>query len=58
MAITSDSVREIFKGLENGDGAAFFEQVADDVDWIVKGPTRSPVTTVARRPSSRAPSPS
>jgi hypothetical protein len=25
MAITSDSVREIFKGLENGDGAAFFE---------------------------------
>ena len=27
MAITSDSVRETFKGLENGDGAAFFEGV-------------------------------
>jgi hypothetical protein len=27
MAITSESVREIFKGLENGDGAAFFEEV-------------------------------
>ena len=37
MGITSDSVREIFKGLENGDGAAFFEHVADNVDWIVEG---------------------
>ena len=37
MGITSDGVREIFKGLENGDGAAFFEHVADDVDWIVEG---------------------
>ena len=37
MAITSDSVREIFKGLENGNGAAFFERVADDVDWTVMG---------------------
>lgn len=37
MRITSDSVREIFKGLENGDGAAFFEHVADNVDWIVEG---------------------
>src|SRR6202167_932675 len=37
MAITLDRVREIFKGLEKGDGAAFFEQVADDVDWIVMG---------------------
>ena len=37
MAITSESVREIFKGLENGDGGAFFERVADDVDWIVMG---------------------
>jgi hypothetical protein len=27
MAITSDRVREIFTGLENGDGAAFFEGV-------------------------------
>jgi ketosteroid isomerase-like protein len=37
MAITPDRVREIFKGLETGDGAAFFEHVADDVDWIVMG---------------------
>src|SRR5580704_6770255 len=37
MAITPDLVREIFKGLENGDGAAFFKQVADDVDWTVMG---------------------
>jgi uncharacterized protein len=37
MTITSESVREIFKGLENGDGAAFFEHVADNVDWVVEG---------------------
>ena len=37
MAITLDRVRNIFKGLENGDGAAFFEHVADNVDWIVEG---------------------
>jgi ketosteroid isomerase-like protein len=37
MAITPDRVREIFKGLENGDGDAFFEHVADDVDWTVMG---------------------
>jgi uncharacterized protein len=37
MTITPDRVREIFKGLESGDGAAFFEHVADNVDWIVEG---------------------
>jgi ketosteroid isomerase-like protein len=37
MAIAPDRVREIFKGLENGDGAAFFAHVADDVDWTVMG---------------------
>jgi ketosteroid isomerase-like protein len=37
MTITSDRVREIFKGLEYGDGAAFFEHVADNVDWTVMG---------------------
>ncbi len=37
MSITCDGVRKIFKGLENGDGAAFFEHVADNVDWIVEG---------------------
>src|ERR1700691_4580331 len=37
VPITSDLVRKVFKGLESGDGAAFFEHVADDVDWIVMG---------------------
>jgi hypothetical protein len=35
--ITPDRVRDIFKGLENGDGAGFFTHVADDVDWTVMG---------------------
>jgi ketosteroid isomerase-like protein len=29
--------REIFKGREDGDSAAFFTHVADDVDWTVMG---------------------
>ena len=37
MAVTADLVRKIFTGLEHGDGAASFEHVADDVDWIVMG---------------------
>ena len=37
MSIPFGRVREIFRGLENGDGAAFFEHVADDVDWTVMG---------------------
>jgi uncharacterized protein len=37
MAITPDSVQEIFKGLETGDGEAFFKHVADGVDWTVMG---------------------
>ena len=37
MTVTSDYVRDIFKGLEKGDGAAFFAHVADDVDWTVMG---------------------
>jgi len=35
MPITGERIFEIFRGLEAGDGAAFFEQVADDVDWKV-----------------------
>jgi ketosteroid isomerase-like protein len=35
--IAEDHVRRIFKGLENGDGAGFFEHVDDKVDWIVEG---------------------
>jgi len=30
-------IRTIFKGLEQGDGASFFEHVDDNVDWIVEG---------------------
>jgi uncharacterized protein len=37
MTILAKQVRHIFKGLENGDGAAFFEHVADDVNWTVMG---------------------
>ena len=37
MAITLDRVGAIFKELEDGDGAAFFEHVADNVDWTVEG---------------------
>ena len=37
MTITLEYVREIFKGLENGDGASFFKHVAEDVDWTVMG---------------------
>ena len=37
MAITAEQVREIFSSLESGDGSAFFDHVADDVDWTVQG---------------------
>ena len=33
MDISAERVRKIFEGLENGDGAAFFQHVADDVNW-------------------------
>ena len=35
--ITEADVRKIFKGLEQGDGASFFEHVDDKVDGIVEG---------------------
>ena len=35
--MTPDRIRQIFKALENGDGAAFFAHVAADVDWTVMG---------------------
>jgi ketosteroid isomerase-like protein len=35
MVITPDVVREVFKGLESSDGAAFFKHVAEDVDWTL-----------------------
>jgi ketosteroid isomerase-like protein len=37
MPITNENVVNIFRGLETGNGAAFFEHVADDVDWTVMG---------------------
>ena len=37
MSVTAEYVREIFKGLEQGDGASFFSHVDDKVDWIVEG---------------------
>src|SRR5580698_3965009 len=37
MGIAADQIREIFRGLEHCDGAAFFAHVADDVDWTVMG---------------------
>jgi uncharacterized protein len=37
MSIDEQTVRSIFAGLEQGDGDAFFEHVAEDVDWTVMG---------------------
>jgi ketosteroid isomerase-like protein len=37
MAISVDQVLDIFKLIESGDGAAFFANVADKVDWTVEG---------------------
>ena len=37
MTVSPDEVRRLFKALESGDGAAFFAEVADDVDWTVEG---------------------
>lgn len=37
MTITSEQVHEMFSGLQAGDGEAFFQHVADDVDWTVMG---------------------
>ena len=37
MKITSALVRGIFKGLEQGNGEAFFNHVSESVDWTVMG---------------------
>lgn len=37
MTITTEDVRRIFAHLESGSGDAFFEHVADEVDWTVEG---------------------
>ena len=53
MAVTPDHVRDVFKGLENGDGAAFFTHVADDVASTVMG--THPVAIAARQNLSSIP---
>lgn len=35
--IDKQDVRALFAHLEHGEGSAFFEHVADDVDWTVEG---------------------
>jgi uncharacterized protein len=37
MAVDEHYVRKLFRGLESGSGANFFEHVDDKVDWIVEG---------------------
>jgi ketosteroid isomerase-like protein len=37
---TEDQVRKVFRGLENGNGAPFFDHVSDNVDWGVEGTHR------------------
>jgi uncharacterized protein len=37
LTFSINQVLEIFKSLEQGDGAEFFTHVADNVDWIVEG---------------------
>jgi ketosteroid isomerase-like protein len=37
MPVTAEYVRRIFNGLEEGDGASFFDHVDNKVDWIVEG---------------------
>jgi ketosteroid isomerase-like protein len=37
VAITEEYVREIFRGLESGNGAEFFDHVDDNVEWTVEG---------------------
>jgi ketosteroid isomerase-like protein len=53
--ITEDYVRRIFKGLEQGDGASFFEHVDDKVDWIVEG--THPALTRGSRSAARSSAP-
>jgi uncharacterized protein len=37
MPVALEQVRDIFKNLEAHNEAAFFDHVADDVDWTVEG---------------------
>jgi uncharacterized protein len=57
MTVAPDYVREIFKGLEDGDSAAFFTHVADDVDWTVMGTNPLAGRIAARQTLSPVPLP-
>ena len=35
--LTSEHVKHVFKGLEEGKGADFLQYVSETVDWTVKG---------------------
>jgi ketosteroid isomerase-like protein len=37
MTVQANYVKSLFANLENGKSGAFFEHVADDVDWTVMG---------------------
>src|SRR5260221_11972376 len=37
MAVSEADVRQVFRGLENGNRGKFFDHVADNVDWMVEG---------------------
>ena len=37
VALDYPFVRDLFEGLETGDGAEFFQHVDDNVDWTVEG---------------------
>ena len=37
MTVQVNYVESLFANLENGKSGAFFEQVADDVNWTVMG---------------------
>ncbi len=36
MSVSLTQVRDIFNGLETGDGGEFLTHVADNVDWTVE----------------------
>jgi ketosteroid isomerase-like protein len=47
MLLSKEDIHAIFKPLSDGDMATFFDNVADDVDWTVKG------IEASQKPSNR-----
>ena len=56
VALDYPFVRDLFEGLETGDGAEFFQHVDDNVDWTSREHIRLRVTIVPRPPSWLGPS--